>query len=53
MYAENLTGMLKQGMAADIAVVDGNLFEMSADEIRKAGIYMTVSDGRIVKEPSV
>jgi predicted amidohydrolase YtcJ len=51
MYAENLKGMLKPGMVADIAVVKGNLFEMSADEIRHAKIYMTLSNGKIIKKP--
>ena len=51
MYDENLTGRLSPGMAADIAVTDGNLFEMSPDEIRRTKIYMTISAGRIVKEP--
>ena len=48
MYAEGLTGMLKPGMAADIAVIDGDLFAMDMDEIRQAEIYMTISAGRIV-----
>lgn len=48
MYAENSFGMLKEGMAADIAVIDGNLFEMPPEEIRQAEVYKTVSAGRIV-----
>ncbi|MBI9105906.1 MAG: amidohydrolase [Spirochaetales bacterium] len=48
MYSKNQFGMLKPGMAADIAVIDGNLFDMSPGEIRQAGIYMTISAGRIV-----
>ncbi len=52
MYAENLTGKLLPGFAADIAVIDGNLFRMEPEEIRRAGIYMTVSAGKIVKGPS-
>ena len=52
MYAEKLTGKLLPGFAADIAVIDGNLFSMEPEEIRRASVYMTVSAGRIVKGPS-
>ena len=48
MYSENYFGSIREGMAADIAVIDGNLFEMSPEEIRQARIYLTVSDGKIV-----
>jgi len=48
MYAEHSLGMLKSGMAADIAVIEGDLFEMSPDEIRDAKVQMTISDGKIV-----
>ncbi len=51
MNTERLTGKLVPGLQADIAVIDGSLFEMDPHEIRHAGVYMTVSAGRIVHGP--
>lgn len=41
-------GTLEKGKLADIAVIDGNLFARTAEEIKDSKIYMTIFDGKIV-----
>jgi hypothetical protein len=44
-FEENIRGSLEPGKLADIAVIDGDLFEMSEDEIREAKIFETYFAG--------
>lgn len=47
---EDELGTLEAGKFADIVVVDRNLFEVSPDEIRRAGVLLTVMDGKVIFE---
>jgi predicted amidohydrolase YtcJ len=49
-HAENETGSIGPGMAADLAVIDRNLFALDPRDIHEARVDMTVADGRIVYE---
>jgi predicted amidohydrolase YtcJ len=44
------TGQIKEGMLADIIVLDRNLFEVPADQIGETRVLLTIFDGRIVYE---
>lgn len=44
-FEENNAGKLKPGMKADIAVLENDLFEMRADEIREAKVHETYIGG--------
>jgi len=48
-FEENARGSLAPGMLADIAVIDGDLFDMSVDEIRCAEVYETYFGGERVE----
>lgn len=43
-------GMIKEGMSADIIVLDRNLFAVSNNEIKDTKVILTVADGKIVFE---
>ncbi len=43
-------GTLEEGMLADIAVIDRNLFEVSPQEVRTAQVITTIMDGKVVFE---
>lgn len=45
---ENQLGTLKAGNLADIAVLDGNVFETSMDHVRDIKVCLTLVDGNIV-----
>lgn len=45
---EERLGTLEAGKLADIAVIDTNVFTASMEEIKKAKISLTISDGRLV-----
>ena len=47
-YEEDVKGMLKVGMYADIAVLTKNIFEIKPEEMLKAEVAMTVFDGKII-----
>ena len=47
-FMESKLGTLEAGKLADITVIDRNLFTSSPDEVRQAGVLLTISDGRIV-----
>ena len=44
------TGQIKEGMLADIIVLDRNLFEIPADKIGETRVRLTLFEGRIVHE---
>lgn len=48
-FEENTRGTLEPGMLADIAVIDGDLFEMNPDEIRNANVYSTYFGGEKIE----
>jgi len=48
-YEENTRGTLEPGMLADVAVIDGDLFEMNPDEIRNANVYATYFGGEKIE----
>jgi len=45
---ERLDGTLEVGKAADLVVLDRNLFEIPATEIGKARVLLTLLDGKAV-----
>lgn len=47
-FEESIRGTLEPGKTADIAVIDGDLFEMTEDQIRGAEVYATYFGGREV-----
>jgi predicted amidohydrolase YtcJ len=52
-YASNMNqkvGTLEAGKYADIAVIDRNLFDITADEIKDSRVVCTVFDGKVVCE---
>lgn len=54
MFAEDITGSIVPGKAADLVVFGEDLFGMTADQIRAAKPVMTVSGGKVVfRNPSM
>ncbi len=51
-FMEDRKGMLKEGYLADIAVLDANIENTSADQISTIKPVMTICDGRVVYEKS-
>ncbi len=49
-FREATEGMLREGMAADLVVLDRNLNTIPADSIHKARVLLTVVGGRIAFE---
>ncbi|MDY3052058.1 MAG: amidohydrolase [Ndongobacter sp.] len=49
-HREHELGTLKEGMLADIVVLDRNLFAVSAEDIPTAQVLMTMMDGKVVYE---
>lgn len=47
---ENILGTLKEGKKADIAVINGNIFNTSFDKIRDLKVCLTLYDGKVVYE---
>ncbi|WP_431299032.1 amidohydrolase [Tabrizicola sp. BL-A-41-H6] len=45
-HCEGLTGMLREGLAADLVLIDGDIESLPADRIGATGIALTVSAGR-------
>lgn len=48
-FEEKTRGTLEPGMIADIAVIDGDLFEMNENEIRDAKVYATYFGGERIE----
>jgi predicted amidohydrolase YtcJ len=51
-FTENEPGSIEVGKAADLVVLDRNLFAGPADEIAAANVDMTIVNGRVVHERS-
>lgn len=49
-YNRDDIGVLAEGKLADVIVVDRDLFSIPAEEIKEAGVELTVMDGKIVYE---
>ncbi len=47
-FQESDQGTLEPGMLADIAVIDGDMFEMNEEQIRNAEVYATYFGGECV-----
>jgi hypothetical protein len=48
LFQENETGSIEVGKAADLVVLDRNLFEIPAHEISKARVLLTLLEGKAV-----
>ena len=48
LFAEDSLGSIEVGKLADLAVIDGDLFATSAEEIAALEVWMTVLEGAIV-----
>ena len=48
MHQEDETGVIKPGMAADLVVLEKDLFSIAAQEIGEVPVTMTLFEGRIV-----
>jgi predicted amidohydrolase YtcJ len=51
-FSEKETGSIEAGKAADLIVVDKNLFEIPASQIHEAKVLLTLLDGREVYRAS-
>jgi predicted amidohydrolase YtcJ len=47
-HLDHVTGSVEVGKLADLAVVDGNLFELSLDEFFRAKVLLTLVEGEVV-----
>ena len=53
MHQEDETGVIKPGMAADLVVLEKDLFSIAAEEIGEVTVTMTLFEGQIVyRRPS-
>lgn len=50
MHHEDLTGMLRPGMAADVVVLDRDLFDIPPSAINDARVLLTLFGGEVVYE---
>lgn len=51
-HMEGLTGTLREGMAADLVLIDGDIESIPADRLGKTGIALTIAGGRVTHDPS-
>ncbi len=49
-YSRSDIGALEEGNLADVVVIDRNLFQVPASEIKDAAVELTLMDGRVVYE---
>ena len=49
-FQEKVKGTIAPGKLADLAILDREIFNSDPTEIEKAGVALTVIDGRIVHE---
>ncbi|WIV52323.1 amidohydrolase (plasmid) [Marivivens sp. LCG002] len=49
-YAENLTGMIRKGLKADLALLSGDIESTPFDQIGAMHVDLTVFDGRVTYE---
>jgi hypothetical protein len=48
LHSDDRTGMIREGMRADFAILDRDVLVIPMDEIRDTAATMTVLDGRVV-----
>ena len=49
-FAEDRLGILKEGMRADLTVLDRDLFKVTSTDLLKSRVVMTIVDGEVVFE---
>lgn len=49
-HMEGLTGMLREGMAADLVLIDGDIEAIPAESIGATGIALTIAGGRVTHD---
>ncbi|MFN5998148.1 MAG: amidohydrolase [Paracoccaceae bacterium] len=52
-HREGLTGTLREGMAADLVLIDGDIEAIPVDGLGKTGIALTIAGGRVTHDPSL
>jgi predicted amidohydrolase YtcJ len=50
---EGLTGTLREGLAADLVLIDGDIEAIPADRLGMTGIALTIAGGRVTHDPFV
>ncbi|NLD19628.1 MAG: amidohydrolase [Clostridiales bacterium] len=45
---EDRIGSIKEGMLADVIVIDRNLFEIDCEKIKDAAVVLTIFDGKVI-----
>lgn len=48
MGIDDMTGEIRAGKCADLAVMDQNVFETDPRELENTAVYMTISDGEVI-----
>jgi predicted amidohydrolase YtcJ len=51
-HLEGLTGTLREGMAADLVLIDGDIEAIPAHQLGRTGIALTVAGGRVTHDPA-
>ena len=51
-HMEGLTGTLREGLAADLVLIDGDIEAIPAERLGKTGIALTIAGGRVTHDPS-
>jgi predicted amidohydrolase YtcJ len=49
-HLEELTGMLRAGLAGDLVLIDGDIEAIPADRLGKTGIALTIAGGRVTHD---
>lgn len=50
-HMEGLTGTLREGMAADLVLIDGDIEAIPAEQLGRTGIALTIAGGRVTHDP--
>jgi predicted amidohydrolase YtcJ len=51
-HMESLTGTLREGLAADLVLIDGDIEAIPADQLGRTGIALTIAGGRVTHDPA-
>ena len=51
-HMEGLTGTLREGFAADLVLIDGDIEAIPAEKLGQTGIALTIAGGRVTHDPS-
>jgi predicted amidohydrolase YtcJ len=52
-HLEGLTGTLREGMAADLVLIDGDIEAIPAEPLGRTGIALTIAGGRVTHDPGL